>query len=281
MEESARQGAPAPAASKAFASVGVAGGAAADMALQLPASPAAQATAGPMLIRTGSATVEVDSLERAVAVVRQIATRAGGYVATEQLQTGRDQLRSGTLELRLPSARFDEAMSGLAVLGRVEAVSVGAQDVGEEYTDLDARAANARRLEERLVTLLATRTGKLDDVLSVERELARVREGIERLEGRLRYLRARVDYSSLTLTVHEPAPLVDPRGGPGPLGEAVRQAWRNFVGVIAAIIASLGAIIPLGVLALIVGLVARRVAPYWRGSRPTPPSVPGEVRGEA
>ena len=261
----------APQAAKA----GVAGyAAAADADLQLPTATSSQAMAAPMLIRTGSATVEVDSLERAVAAARQLATRAGGYVATEQLQTGRDQRRSGTLELKLPSARFDEIMGGLASLGRVEAVSVGAEDVGEEYTDLDARVANARRLEERLVTLLATRTGKLDDVLSVERELARVREQIERLDGRMRYLRTRVAYSSLTLTVHEPMPLVDPRQGPGPLGEAVRQAWRNFVGVVAALIALVGVIVPLGVLVLAAVLVGRRLPPHWWKPRPTPPTAP-------
>jgi len=96
------------------AAVGIAGGAAADAALQLPSTTGTQATSGPMLIRTGSATVEVDSLERAVAAARQLATRAGGYVATEQLQTGRNQWRSGTLELKLPTARFDEIMSGPA-----------------------------------------------------------------------------------------------------------------------------------------------------------------------
>ena len=38
------------------------------------------------------------------------------------------------------------------------------QDAGDEYVDLGARAANARRMEARLVEMLATRTGKLSDV---------------------------------------------------------------------------------------------------------------------
>ena len=42
------------------------------------------------------------------------------------------------------------------------------------YVDLTARAANVERLERRLIDLLARRTGKLEDVLAVERELARV-----------------------------------------------------------------------------------------------------------
>jgi len=52
-------------------------------------------------------------------------------------------------------------------------VNVNAEDVGEEFTDVTARMGNARRLEARLIDLLATRTASLKDVLDVERELAR------------------------------------------------------------------------------------------------------------
>ena len=144
---------------------------------------------------------------------------------------------------------------------KLESVNVSVQDVGEEYVDIEARMANARRLEQRLVELLATRTGKLADVLSVEHELARVRGEIERYEGRLRYLRSRVSVSTLTLSVHEPFPIVAERPGTHPMRDAFVQAWRNLVGVTAAIIASLGVVLPLGLLALVLVLVARRVLP--------------------
>jgi hypothetical protein len=97
-----------------------------------------------------------------------------------------------------------------------------------------------------LIDLLARRTGKLDEVLRVERELARVREEIERYEGRLRYLTARVAMSTLTINIHEPAPLIDP--GKSPIAEAFRRAWQNFVALIAALIASLGVLIPIGLI---------------------------------
>jgi Domain of unknown function (DUF4349) len=226
-----------------------------------PASAQARdsAAAPPMLIRTGSATIEVDSLEPAVARVRQLAQQLGGFVASTTMQTGREQLRSATLELKLPAPRWQQAVSGLAPIGRVEALSEETADVGEEYVDVSARVANARRLEQRLVDLLARRTGKLEDVLAVERELARVREGIERFEGRLRYLRARVALSTLTVTVHEPRPIVGDYPGASVIGGAFEQSWRNFVGFLAALIASLGVLIPLGLIAGAGWFVVRRV----------------------
>jgi hypothetical protein len=202
-----------------------------------------------MVIRSGQANIEVDSLERAVAAVRALADRVGGYVANTTMQTGRHQLRSASLEVKMPAERFEEALAGLSPIGRLESVDVSAQDVGEEFVDVTARMDNARRLEGRLIDLIATRTGKLRDVLDVERELARVREEIERYSGRLRYLRAHAALSTLTVNVHEPVPVVG-HAGTSVLGEAFKQAWRNFVGLIALLVRSLGVVLPLGAVAL-------------------------------
>ena len=228
--------------------------------------------ASSMIIRTGYAGVEVDSLDAAIARVRQLAQRVGGFVANTQVQGGKDQLRSASLEVKIPSDRFDEALAGLAPIGKVESVNVNAQDVGEEYVDIAARVENAHRLEARLIALLANRTGKLQDVLSVERELARVREEIERYEGRMRFLRARVALSTLTITVHERAPIITPVAGDGPIVNAFREAWRNFVGFVAALIASLGVLVPLGVLVFVGWLGVRRLVP-WRPSGGAPPAA--------
>lgn len=236
-----------------------------------PPTPGAEAPAStaPMIIRTGRAVVEVDSLERAVARVRALAERLGGYVSNTSILSGREEARQAILELKIPAARFEQALSGLTPLGRVESVNVEAQDVGEEFVDVTARVANARRMEERLVELLATRTGRLEDVLTVERELARVREEIERYDGRLRYLRTRAATSTLTVTVHEPQTVIDP--GERPIADAFGQAWRNFIGFIAGFIALLGVLVPLSVLALVAWWIFRRMrrsGPPPRPSRP-------------
>src|SRR6266540_4089644 len=212
-----------------------------------------------MVIRNGQASVEVEKLDPAIVKLRQLATQLGGYIGNSSMSGGRDQIRSATLELKIPAQRFDQAINGLGTLGKVESVNATAEDVGEEFVDITARVTNARRLEERLIELLANRTGRLQDVLSVERELARVREEIERYEGRLRYLKTRVAISTLTVTIHEPLPNLGQRPGQNPIVAAIRQAWRNFVGFIAAGIASLGVLIPLGALAFAGWIVYKRV----------------------
>jgi len=209
-----------------------------------------------MVIRTANASVKVDSLQSAVAAVRDLAARVGGFVANTAIQTGEGQLRSATIEVKVPAARFDEAMAGLKPIGKLESATVQADDVGEEYVDVTARMENARRLERRLIDLLATRTGKLKDVLDVEQSLAQVREEIERYEGRLRYLQAHTALSTLTVYVHEPVPVVG-TAGTSVMGEAFRQAWRNFVTLLAVLVQALGIVIPLGLIAGAVWFVVR------------------------
>jgi hypothetical protein len=210
-----------------------------------------------MVIRTATASVEVDSLEPAIAQIKQLAARLGGYVANSDIEVGNHRQRQGDIEVKVPAERFEEALSGLTPIGRLESVNVEAQDVGEEFVDITARMDNAKRLERRLIELLSTRTGKLKDVLAVEEALARVREEIERHEGRIRYLKAHTAMSTLTVTVHEPFPVVG-TAGKSVMGEALAGAWRNFVVLMAFAVQSLGVILPLGVLAIVGWMLTKR-----------------------
>ena len=213
-----------------------------------PVPGAPSVSINPMLIRTGTANIEVDSLEAGIAQLRALALRLGGLVGNTTISSGSEETRRASVELRIPSTSFDRAVSGLAPIGRVEQVNVTAEDVGEEFTDVTARVANARRLEARLLDLLERRTGRLEEVLNLERELARVREEIERYEGRLRYLRTRASISVLTISLHEPGTVLS-RPGERPIRDAFGQAWRNLVELIAGLIAASGVLIPLALLA--------------------------------
>jgi hypothetical protein len=214
-----------------------------------------------MIIRTGQASVQVDSLERGIRAVRALASHVGGFVANSSISSGNDQMHTATLEIKIPASHFDDAINGLQPIGSLESVSVSAEDVGEEFVDVAARAENGHKLEQRLIDILGTRTGKLSDVLAVERELARVREDIERQEGRMRYLRTRAAMSTLSVTVHEKAPVVAGTGSFGVLADAFRQAWRNFIGFMASLIAAMGVLLPLAAIVAVIGWLV------WRARR--------------
>src|SRR5579862_1891636 len=216
-------------------------------------------SAAPMIIRTGQVSIEVDSVDPAVARVRALAKSFGGYIGSSSIQRGTENARTATLTMDVPEERLDAALGQLNPIGRVESVNVTARDVGEEYVDFEARMANSKREEQQLLVLLATRTGKLKDVLDVEQELARVRGEIEQAEGHLRYLKAHATMSTLDVTVHEHATVLAEAPGQHPIREAVGQAWRNFIGFVATGIASLGVLLPLMALTVGAWIIGRRV----------------------
>jgi hypothetical protein len=105
--------------------------------------------------------------------------------------------------LRMPADRFGEVADRLRRLGQVVEDTQGSEDVSDQLVDLGARLTSARATERRLTELLRNRTGKLSDVLDVERELARVRVDIERLDAETTNIGRRVSYATLTIEIVE------------------------------------------------------------------------------
>jgi hypothetical protein len=182
-----------------------------------------------MLIRDATVTLETDAARKAVDALSVAARAMGGYVGDTTEEVDPIGVRTVTVQLRVPAARFDDLMRVVEHQGTVLHRHIGTQDVTEEFIDVDAKLRNLKRTEERLLTHLS-RTGKLADTLAVERELARVRLEIELYEGRMRFLKHNVSFSTATVTCNEKArsgPVVPPHSFSS--GEVVSSAARSLV----------------------------------------------------
>ncbi|MGE0554751.1 MAG: DUF4349 domain-containing protein, partial [Gemmatimonadales bacterium] len=103
--------APAPLAARATGEAGA--------PMELPAEAQTRPPTASMLIRTGHASIEVDSLELAVDAVSRLAVSMGGYLTNSIVMTGAADQPRATLEVRVPSDRYGGAMGGLAAIGKV------------------------------------------------------------------------------------------------------------------------------------------------------------------
>jgi hypothetical protein len=195
------------------------------------------------LIRTGQISMEVPDFEPAAQKVARLAADHAGYVAQTQVTRGQEDKQRGTLTLRVPADRFDLVLAALRALGKVESENVSTQDVTKEYTDLETRLRVKRDTAERIREILKTRTGSLSDVLTAERELARVTEEIEQAEGERRFYDQQVALSTLAVEMHEPEALVRP-GALSPIAEALREALGAGATSIAVMIYALVVITP-------------------------------------
>lgn len=216
------------------------------------------------IIRNGSVQVEVPDLDAALDALRALSAAVGGYVSAEESRGGEaGRARNGTITLRVPAERLDEAIAKASALGRALGRSVHAEDITEQYFDFEIQLRNRLALEATLRQLLGRSGNRLSDLLEVEREMARVRGEIEQLEGRKRFWNNQVGLATLHVLLAEPAPLLaGDRGGVWQaLRDAFGQAGENFVATVAGVIAATGSLVPLG-LALLVAFVAVRA--LWR-----------------
>jgi hypothetical protein len=179
----------------------------------LPAekAPAESAPSERKIIYTATVNLVVKDFSETDRQIQSMTQEFGGFIAEfREDRTYGDRL-AGRWVIRTPVKRFHEFLEKIVALGVPETKQIDAQDVTEEFVDLEARLVNKRKLEERILDLLENQAGEIKDVIAVETELARVREEIERMEGRLRYLRDRVDLTTITITAREEADYVPPQ----------------------------------------------------------------------
>ena len=155
------------------------------------------------IIRNGNLNLEVDSVEEVLARIKTSVKTMGGYVSNESISEDSYSRKSGSVSCRIPSDQLDRAIELFQGWGKVENVSVSANDITEQYYDLEVRMANQKALEKRLLELLERQTSKLADLLQIERELARVRTEIDSMEGRKRLWDNQIAYSTFVVYFHE------------------------------------------------------------------------------
>jgi hypothetical protein len=164
------------------------------------ASPAATAL---MIARTATLNLVVKDIPASRAQLDAILTRYHGYVAKLDLLNPENLPRGFQASLRIPAPDLAAALNDLRQLGALQAEQQAGEEVTQQHADLVARLKNSRETEERLRAILQQRTGKIDEVLQVEEEIARVRGEIEQMEAEQEALEHRVDFASVQLELSE------------------------------------------------------------------------------
>ncbi|HEY3822027.1 MAG TPA: DUF4349 domain-containing protein [Polyangiaceae bacterium] len=145
--------------------------------------------AAAMLIYTANLSLAVFQVEPGLDAVERVAREVGGYLSSRQ---------DNAITIRVPRDRFDDAIARIEKLGDVTHRDIKAQDVTDEFVDLQARLKNAYAVRDRLNELMSKAAVK--EALEIEKELGRVTEEIERMEGKLKLLRDQMAFSTVTVT---------------------------------------------------------------------------------
>ncbi|MEA2552521.1 MAG: hypothetical protein QOJ65_697 [Fimbriimonadaceae bacterium] len=156
------------------------------------------------IVKTGELTVLVPRANQALDSVNAIAKKLGGLVESSNLSGDEMDGRSASVSLRVPVAKFDEAMQDLRKLGKVSGESTDGRDVTTEVVDSDARLKVMRAAEQSYIQIL-NKARKQEDVLSVHDRLDTVRQDIEGLTAQLKSLRNQAAMSTISVTITQKA----------------------------------------------------------------------------
>src|SRR4030095_11795730 len=128
------------------------------------------------LIRNATVELEIVSFDNAVQKITAFANEEHGYVATTDSEKQANGKLRGQIVVKVLPENLDRFLQKIRSLGELKNQKLGTEDVTKAYFDTDARLKNAHVMEQRLIEMSKTKTGKVSDLLQVEKELGRVRE---------------------------------------------------------------------------------------------------------
>jgi len=159
----------------------------------------AGADVGRKILRTSSLEMIVQHPADTAGKIGALAESMGGYLVSSE--GGGQTATSGTLTIRVPAARFEEAIEQIRKLGlRVEKEKVDAQDVTQQYVDQDANIRNLRAEEAQYLTILKRAT-TVKDMMVVSEQLSDVRGQIERQQAEFDALSRQIETVAISISL--------------------------------------------------------------------------------
>jgi len=216
------------------------------------------------VITTGSVSITATDPIAASASAVTITEQAGGRVDSRSENPATDiQPASARLTLRIPSNELDRTLAELKKLGRLNYVSLSAQDVTQQSRDLDARVTALTTSVDRLLTLMASATSTAD-LISIETALSSRQAELESLKSQRNYLTDQIDYSTVRLDLVTEGTVA--AGGPDSFWSGIVAGWTALVAALGGLLIGLGVALPWmivlaifgAIVLLIVRLFARR-----------------------
>ena len=158
------------------------------------------------IIYTGNISLNTEDYQNTFEKIHNYALELGGFVqdagsnyASEQAGV---QANSGYLTIRVPSAKFSEAMTEIQTLGSPISANVSSTNISQQYQDVQARLNNLKIEEGRLVEYLKQAIN-ITDLLAIESELNRVRTEIDSLTTTIKNWDTDMAYSTIYISLYE------------------------------------------------------------------------------
>jgi hypothetical protein len=168
-----------------------------------PVETQAAALGSRKLIRNATVELEIASFDNAVQEIAGFTNEERGYIATSSSEKQANGKLRGQIVVKVLPENLDRFLQKVRGLGELKNQTLGTEDITKAYFDTDARLKNARVMEQRLIDMLKKKSEDINDLLQVEKELGRVREEIEKMQGDLKFWDSQVQFATVTISLAE------------------------------------------------------------------------------
>ncbi|MBC8569675.1 DUF4349 domain-containing protein [Zongyangia hominis] len=187
------------------------------------------------IIRTIDMEVETTNFDAFIAGVKKNVAQAGGYVQNSSVsgkrirQDGSQDLRHGSLTLRIPKDKLDEVVSGVSDASNVTFQNEYADDISLTYYDTESRKKALEIEQERLMALLE-KADDIEAIIRLEERLTEVRRQLEGYTSSLKQYDNMVDYSTLNIQISEVKSVTEKQGEGflEQMGRGISQTFRDL-----------------------------------------------------
>jgi len=153
----------------------------------------------------GSISLEVRNISDAIEEIRALVNQHNARVSSSE--SGDSYNKYANISILVPKESFHELIQAIQKIGtKVTNENINSNDVTEEYVDVEAKLNVMGQTENRFIALLSE-TSTVQEVMSIEKELMRLRGEIDSLEGRMKYLRKTTNNSVLNVHMTEEVPI--------------------------------------------------------------------------
>jgi hypothetical protein len=170
---------------------------------EVPLQPSEHAeTIDRKIIKQGEVKFETTDVDKTKSSIVQTVRELNGYISKDIVNDYSHRLEH-LLIIRVPADKFDLLLQNISEgVDKFDSKNIDALDVTEEYIDVQSRVKTKKELHARYTELLKQATN-VEEMLTIEREKGKLQTEIEAVEGRMRYLRDKIAFSTLTVTFYE------------------------------------------------------------------------------
>ena len=176
-------------------------------AMKVPNKMALESSGDRMITYNAFLTFEVKDVDLTRIDIMEKCKQTNGFITRET---------NDYLVIRIPVSDFELFMNKLKEIKKISESEIHGEDITDSYNDINLQLDSKLKLREKYTNLLS-KADKVEDMISLEKELERINLEIQRLEGLKLSAETRVKYITLNISIKK-------KITPGPIG------WIFYIG---------------------------------------------------